>query len=63
MLKLSRKQQERIYIGDDIIIEVLACRGSEVRLGIQAPKKIPIYREELLARIELNEVGASHDEQ
>jgi carbon storage regulator len=47
MLALSRKVGERILIGDDIVVTVLAVRGRQVCLGIEAPKSIPILREEL----------------
>jgi carbon storage regulator len=52
MLVLSRKCGERIVIPDqDIIVTVLEVRGEQVRLGIEAPSDIPIYREEVWQRI------------
>jgi len=52
MLVLSRKPQERIIIGDDqVTITVVSIVGRKVRLGIEAPTEIPVYREEVyLAR-------------
>ncbi len=47
MLVLSRRIGERIVIGNDIVISVLEVRGNRVRLGITAPKKVSIQREEL----------------
>ncbi len=47
MLVLSRKQDQSIHIGDDIVIAVLGIRGSTVRLGIEAPRDISIVRSEL----------------
>lgn len=47
MLALSRKVGEKIYVGDDIVIEVLGFQGKYVRLGITAPKETKIYREEI----------------
>ena len=47
MLILSRKLNEQIIIGDDIVITVVAIRGSSVRLGIDAPTHIPVHREEI----------------
>lgn len=47
MLALSRKIGERILIGDDIVVTVLAVRGRQVCLGIEAPKSVSILREEL----------------
>ena len=48
MLVLTRKVQERISIGDDIIITVVEIDRGKVRLGIEAPRSIPINREENL---------------
>ena len=47
MLVLARKAGQRIAIDGDIEVEVLSIRGSTVRLGISAPKQVPIRREEL----------------
>lgn len=50
MLVLSRKRDERILIGTDIEIRIVAIRGDTVRVGIDAPKEIPIHRPEVLLR-------------
>jgi carbon storage regulator len=47
MLVLSRKQGERIRLGESIVLTVLACRGRQVRLGIEAPENVVILREEV----------------
>ncbi|MGH7240471.1 MAG: carbon storage regulator CsrA [Candidatus Saccharimonadales bacterium] len=47
MLVLSRKLGERIYIGDDICVTVIDIDRGKIRLGIEAPKNIPIYRGEI----------------
>lgn len=52
MLVLSRKTEEKIRIGDDIVITVLEVKGNRVRLGIQAPPNCSIVRSELAARAE-----------
>ncbi|MDX2471884.1 MAG: carbon storage regulator CsrA [SAR324 cluster bacterium] len=52
MLILTRKLGESITIGDDIKIQVLEIKGKQVRLGIQAPKKYTIHREEIYQRIQ-----------
>jgi carbon storage regulator len=58
MLVLSRREGERIMIGRDIVVEVVDCsRGKRVRLGISAPEEVPIYREEVAARMIEQENG------
>ncbi len=47
MLVLSRKKSQKIMIGDDISIMVIAIQGDQVRLGIAAPKEIPVHRQEV----------------
>jgi carbon storage regulator len=50
MLVLSRKKDERIIIDERITITILEVRGDKIRIGIDAPKEIPIMREELLVK-------------
>ena len=50
MLILSRKQGERIVIGPDIELTVVAIRGERVQLGFHAPKEVAIHREEILGQ-------------
>jgi len=47
MLVLSRKTNEKIYIGDDIVITLVAVQGNKVRIGIEAPGDVAILRAEL----------------
>lgn len=47
MLVLSREKNERIMIGENIILTVVEIRGDKVRLGIDAPKDVPVHREEV----------------
>ena len=47
MLVLSRHRDERIMIGDKIVITVVEVRGDRVRLGIEAPREITVHREEI----------------
>jgi len=47
MLVLSRKQDEKIIIGDSITLMVVSIQGDKVRLGIEAPKHVSIHREEV----------------
>ncbi|TVZ39447.1 carbon storage regulator CsrA [Alteromonadaceae bacterium 2753L.S.0a.02] len=64
MLILTRRKDEAIKIGDNVTISVLAIRGNQVRLGIEAPKEITVHREEIYDRIkqekEEDEVVDSH---
>ena len=53
MLILSRKKGEAIKIGDDIEIKVVAISGDQVKIGIDAPKHIEVYRQELYEQIQL----------
>ena len=60
MLALSRKENESIMIGNDIEITILEVKGEQVKIGITAPKSVPIYREEVYAQIkEANREAAS----
>ncbi len=62
MLTISRRQGERILIGDDIVVEIVEVSGGSVRLGITAPREQRIYREELWERVkEENEAAAKAD--
>ncbi|MGY8746950.1 MAG: carbon storage regulator CsrA [Pirellulales bacterium] len=47
MLVLSRKKNESIVINDDITIVIVEIRGDKVRLGIEAPKEVPVHRREV----------------
>lgn len=55
MLVLSRKKNESIVINDDITIVVVEIRGDKVRLGVDAPKEIPVHRNEVYEAIRRNQ--------
>ena len=57
MLVLSRKKNESIIIDGSIVITVVEIRGDKVRLGIEAPKEIPIHRSEIHASIQSEQVA------
>ena len=52
MLILTRRVGETLMIGDDVQITVLGVRGGQVRVGIDAPKEIPVHREEIYNKIQ-----------
>ena len=61
MLVLSRKVNETIIINDNIVITVVDIRGDKVRLGIEAPKDVPVHRQEVYDAIKRGrETRAAH---
>jgi carbon storage regulator len=62
MLIITRRPGEKVMLGDDVVIEVIEVSGSSVRIGIAAPKSIPVYREELWKAVKAeNEAAAKSD--
>jgi carbon storage regulator len=55
MLVLTRKSNQSIMIGDDIEVSVLAVTGDKVRIGISAPRDVPVFRREVYLEIKLDE--------
>ncbi|MGV3606844.1 MAG: carbon storage regulator CsrA [Planctomycetaceae bacterium] len=55
MLVLSRKKNESIVINNDITIVVVEIRGDKVRLGVEAPKEVPVHRQEVFEAIRRGE--------
>jgi carbon storage regulator len=53
MLVLSRKLGETLVIGDNVTVKVIHVQGNAVRLGIEAPKDVPVHRAEVYQRLEL----------
>jgi carbon storage regulator len=60
VLVLTRKSNQSIMIGDDIEISVLAVMGEKVRIGIEAPRSIPVFRREVY--VEIQEEGDDADD-
>ncbi|HEY2652762.1 MAG TPA: carbon storage regulator CsrA [Solirubrobacteraceae bacterium] len=57
MLVLTRKSNQSIMIGDEIEVSVLAIMGEKVRIGIQAPRDIPVFRKEVYLEIQQERVS------
>lgn len=58
MLILTRRVGETLNIGDDVQVTVLAIKGNQVRIGVNAPKEIPVHREEIYERIKKEKAAA-----
>jgi carbon storage regulator len=58
LLVLTRKSNQSIMIGDDIEVSVLSIMGEKVRIGIQAPRDIPVFRREVYLEIQQENVAA-----
>ena len=52
MLALTRKANESIMIGNDIEVTLLEIRGEQIKIGINAPKSVPVYRKEVYLQIQ-----------
>lgn len=62
MLMITRKPGEKILIGQDVTIEIVEIAGNTVRVGISAPRELPVYREELWESVKReNEAAAGAD--
>jgi carbon storage regulator len=59
MLRITRRTGERIMLGDDVVVEVLEVRGQMVRLGIDAPRSLVIYREEIWLEVKRENEAAA----
>ncbi|MGO2307074.1 MAG: carbon storage regulator CsrA [Providencia sp.] len=59
MLILTRKYGESLTIGDDITVTILGIKGNQVRIGVIAPKNVPVHREEIYKRILEQNASAS----
>jgi carbon storage regulator len=59
MLVLTRKSNQSIMIGDDIEVSVLSVMGEKVRIGISAPRDIPVFRKEVYLEIQQDRAAAA----
>ncbi|MFT4820608.1 MAG: carbon storage regulator [Candidatus Azotimanducaceae bacterium] len=59
MLILTRRVGETLMIGDEVTVTVLAVKGNQVRIGVDAPKHVAVHREEIYQRIQAEDIGAN----
>ncbi len=59
MLILSRKTNEKIMIGDDISVSIIEIRGDQVRIGVDAPKTVKVFRQEVFDAIKAENKAAA----
>ncbi len=60
MLILSRKIGESLVIGDEIVVTLLEQRGGQVRIGIEAPRTVKVYRQEIYQQIQKENLSAAN---
>jgi carbon storage regulator len=63
MLIVTRRPDESIMIGNDVTVTILGVKGNQVRVGINAPKNVAIYREEIYERIKREHQGNSDQQE
>ena len=59
MLILSRKVDQKIKIGDDITLSIIEIRGDQVKIGVEAPKSVKVFRQEVLEAIQSENIAAA----
>ena len=57
MLVLSRREGESLIIGDDVIVKIVSVKGGQVKIAIDAPKSVPVHREEIARLIEAQKLA------
>lgn len=60
MLILTRRIGETIMIGDDVTVTILGVKGSQIRIGVNAPSDVSVHREEIYRRIEAEKAVLTH---
>ncbi len=61
MLIITRRAGEKMMIGDDIVVEIMEIVGNQVRVGIQAPQSVRVYREEIWRAVQEENSAAASD--
>ena len=59
MLIITRRPGERIMVGDEVVVEVMEIVGNSVRIGVQAPRSVAVYREEIYAAVRDENLAAA----
>jgi len=59
MLIITRRPGEKVMLGDDVVVEVIEVSGSSVRIGIAAPRSVPVYREEIWTAVKEENAAAA----
>ncbi len=59
MLIITRRPGQKIRVGDDVVIDVIEVSGSSVRIGIDAPRSVPVYREEIWRSVKEENAAAA----
>ena len=57
MLILTRRVNEKLMVGDDVTVTVLSISGNQVRIGVNAPRHVPVHREEIYEKIKRQQSG------
>ena len=55
MLILTRRVNEKLMVGDDVMVTVLSISGNQVRIGVTAPRHVPVHREEIYEKVKRQE--------
>ena len=58
MLILSRRPGESVHLGDDIKITILSVKGQQIKLGLDVPEHMPVYREEIYLKVQTQNASA-----
>ena len=59
MLIITRRPGEKVMVGDDVVVEVIEISGSNVRIGITAPRSVPVFREEIWTAVKAENAAAA----